>query len=300
MNQKVGVIGLGLMGSALADALLAGNIDLTVWNRSSDKSGRFAEQGVGVAKSVQDLATGCDVIIVCLTDHAVSMEVLNSKGVAEAITGKTLILLTSMSADDSIASAEWAAKHGVAYLAGSILGYPANVRDQACMIVYSGPKALFDASLEILDAMGSMPRLVGEQPGAALLFDKAIHSVYYAHVLGLMHGAAICGATGAPIEVFTEFMTEYWEWAEEDAVLLRRVKERDYSLAEASLDIHADGYERIGPWCERIGVDGRLPGLVSEYLHEAVAQGHGNSELAALIEVFNRPIDSTPNDSVKD
>ena len=55
MIRKVGVVGLGLMGSALVDALLASSMDLTVWNRSADKCSRFAEQGAVVADSVSDL-----------------------------------------------------------------------------------------------------------------------------------------------------------------------------------------------------------------------------------------------------
>lgn len=300
MNQKIGVVGLGLMGSALADALLAGNIDLAVWNRSADKCNRFAERGVAVADSVETLVAGCDAIIVCLTDHAASMELLEPETVAESMSGKTLILLSTMNTEQSVATAEWATEYGIAYLDGAILGYPANVRDMGCMIVYSGPKSVFDANLDILNTMGGMPRLVGEQAGAALLFDKAIYSAYYAHILGLLHGAAICAATGAPMDVYIEAMTEYWEWAEEDAVLLQRVKNRDYSLAEASLDIHAQVVDPIGPWCDRIGVDSKLPNLIAEFMNAGLAQGHGNSELAALFEVLKQPTDAPPDDSEKD
>lgn len=300
MSHEVGVVGLGLMGSALADVLLAGNIDLAVWNRSADKCKRFAQQGVGVADSVETLVAGCDAIIVCLTDHATSMEVLEPQAVAESMSGKTLILLSTMNTEESVVTAEWATEHGIAYLDGAILGYPANVRDMSCMIVYSGPKSLFDANLGILNTMGGMPRLVGEQAGSALLFDKAIYSAYYAHIVGLLHGAAICDATGAPMDVYIEAMTEYWEWAEEDAVLLQRVKNRDYSLAEASLDIHAQGFDLIGPWCDRVGVDSKLPNLIAEFLNSGLAQGHGNNELAALFEVLKQPTGASQNDYKKD
>ena len=55
-EYKVGVIGLGLMGSALADALVDQNLDILVWNRSREKCVRYAEEGTKVASSPQEVA----------------------------------------------------------------------------------------------------------------------------------------------------------------------------------------------------------------------------------------------------
>lgn len=290
MSHKVGVIGLGLMGSALADGLLAHLFDLTVWNRSAEKSSRFAQQDVAVADSVEDLASACDVIVCCLTDQAASMQVLGEEAVAKAMAGKTLVLVCTMNAEESIAAATWAGENGIAYLDGAILGYPSNIRDQCCIVVYSGPKALFDSCSAILNALGGMPRLVGEQAGAALYFDKAVYSTYYAHVTGLLHGAAMCHAAGAPIDTFVEVMTDYWDWSSEDAAMLRQVKNRNYSGAECTLEVHANDYELMIPaTCERLGVSNKFQRVIAEYLDRAVADGYGESELAALFEVLGKP-----------
>ena len=248
MSHKVGAVGLGPMGSALADGLLAHHFDLTVWNRSADKAARFAEQGVSVADSVEDLASASEVIVVCLIDHAVSMEMLGTGSVAQSMQGKTLILLSTLTAEESMASAEWARKNGIAYLDGAILGYPANIRDQACMVAYSGQKSVFDSCITILNAMGAMPRHVGDRPGTSSCFGLAIYSTYYAHMTGLLHGAAICKAAGAPLEVFVENMTAYWDWAAEDAPFLQRVIDRDYSQTDASLEGHAMVCDCAGAW----------------------------------------------------
>jgi len=289
MSQKVGVVGLGPMGSALADGLLAHQFDLGVWNRSADKAARFAEQGASVADSVESLAMDCDLIVVCLVDHAVSMAILGTESVARILSGKTLIMLTTVTAEESISTAQWAGENRISYLDGAILGYPANIRDQACMVVYSGAKSVFDSCIDILNAMGAMPRHVGEQAGTSSRFGLAIYSTYYAHVAGLLHGAAICKAAGAPLDVFVENMTSYWDWAAEDAPFLQRVINRDYSQTEASLEGHAMVYDLVPSLSEQLGISSNLARTISAYLHAAIAQGHGDDGLTALFEVIKRP-----------
>ncbi len=276
------------MGSALADGLLANEVDLRVWNRSADKCARYRELGVPVAGSLEDLAVASDVVVVCLTDHAASMEVLQSESVAECLSGKVLVLLTTMTAEESISTGKWAEENGVSYLEGSILAYPASVRSQTAMIVYAGSKNVFDSSLIVLGAMGGKPRLVGEQAGAAVQFDKAVYSSYYARAIGLLHGAAMCEASGASLDVFIEAILGPNNHTI-DTKLLMRVRNRDFALDEASLDVHAAAYDMVFKLSERLGVSGSLPRVISRYFESARARGFGDSELAAVFEVLRQP-----------
>lgn len=288
-DTTVGVIGLGLMGSALADVLMKQDFNLRVWNRSRDKSERFAAAGVPVGDSAESVADECEVLVVCLTDHAVSMDVLQSGTVAKNLEGKTLVLLTTMTAEDSRVTAAWAAENGIRYLDGAILAYPREVRDMACMIVYSGPGNVFDACKPVLEAMGGMPRLVGEEAGNSIRFAGAIYTMYYAHAVGLIQGAAMCTAAGAPLDVFTEAITAYWDWSEDDAFLLERIAQRNYAVEEASLEIVANGFGTNPPLCDQLGVSSELPRVIAGLLDEAVRRGHAGDELPALFEVLCKP-----------
>lgn len=288
-DRTVGVVGLGLMGSALADALMARDFDLRIWNRSRDKCERFAAAGVGVGDSAEAVASECEVLVVCLTDHAASMEVLQTGALAKRLEGKTLVQLTSMTAEESLVTAAWAAENGIHYLDGAILAYPREVRDMACMTVYSGPRDVFEACKPVLDAMGGMPRLVGNEAGSAMRFSSAIYTVYYAHAVGLIQGAAMCTAAGAPLDVFTEITTAYWDWSEDDVHLLDRIAKRDYALQEAALEVHAAGFGMNAPLCDQLGVSSALPRVIDSLLAEALRRGHAGDELPALFEVLRKP-----------
>ena len=70
-KSTVGVIGLGLMGSALAESLLAKGFAVTVWNRTQAKAEPFEAAGAHRAPSVAEAARRTDVLVVCLLEGEV-------------------------------------------------------------------------------------------------------------------------------------------------------------------------------------------------------------------------------------
>ena len=64
---RVGVIGLGKMGSALADTLLAKGFEVEVWNRTPAKAEHLVKAGAKLALSVADAARNANVLVVCLS-----------------------------------------------------------------------------------------------------------------------------------------------------------------------------------------------------------------------------------------
>ncbi|MEX2649495.1 MAG: NAD(P)-binding domain-containing protein [Alphaproteobacteria bacterium] len=110
---RVGVIGLGNMGSALADALIARGFDVTVWNRTPARTERFAKASVKVAHTVAEAAGAVDCLVMCLLDHAATMASVATDGVATALRGKALIQLTTMTPVQSMEIGRWAVEKGV-------------------------------------------------------------------------------------------------------------------------------------------------------------------------------------------
>jgi 3-hydroxyisobutyrate dehydrogenase len=66
--KKVAFIGLGNMGSNVANRLLAGGINLTVWNRTASKMTPLIERGAKPAVSAKEAARGADVVLTSLMD----------------------------------------------------------------------------------------------------------------------------------------------------------------------------------------------------------------------------------------
>ena len=100
-TKTVAVLGLGNMGSALAEALLSAGFSVTVWNRTPSKSAPLVEQGARAAKSAAEAAQATNITIVCVTDHAATMSVIQNDAVVEALEGKLLAQLGVLTAEES-------------------------------------------------------------------------------------------------------------------------------------------------------------------------------------------------------
>ena len=284
--MRTTIVGMGNMGSALADALLAQELSVTVWNRSPEKCQPAVEAGAVQADTVLKGVSSCDVLITCLTDSQSVQDTVVSDDIAKAMKGKIFVQLSQASPDQSLEFNEWALMNEIGYLDGSITGLPISIRQNDCMIVYSGDPGVFNSCIDVLKALGSKPRLVGERPGIATAFDKAFFSAYYAHLVGIIHGAAMCQSAGIALETYFELMIGGVDWTIPDSMHARMIASGDYSTSEATLEVHAYAYAQVAPLCEKIGVDASMPRVIANLLKAGIDAGRGGDEIASLIEVF--------------
>ncbi len=283
-SKDVCVIGLGNMGSALAEALLANDQSVTVWNRTPSKCDALATAGAAVAASVPEGAAAAQVIVVCVTDHQAGMSLLQADNVTSALRGKLLVQLSTVTAEESRELGRWAEENGIAYLDGSILAYPAGIRSNEGTIVYSGPKSIFDANKGVLASLGGKPQLVGETIGGAPTFDKTIYAFHYASMLAFFHGAAICHAAGFPIETYVEQVASHGP--ETKIRFGEMIAKRSYDNPVCALEVEAAAYDHVVRLSEELGIDVAYPKMVAGYFKRAIAEGHGQHDLAATFEIL--------------
>ena len=207
--KTVAVIGLGNMGSALAEALLVNNHNVIVWNRTSSKCKELPVGDAVIASSVAEATAAADMSIICVTDHQASLLLLQTDDVANTLRGKILVQLSTVTSEESRELGQWADENGIAYLDGSILAYPEGIRGHEGTIVYSGSKDVFDASVNILSSLGGDQQLVSTTVGGAPTFDKTIYAFHYASMLAFFHGAAICHAAGFPVETYVKQVASF-------------------------------------------------------------------------------------------
>lgn len=283
---SVSVIGLGLMGAALAEALLNAGHEVTVWNRSAGKAEPLTARGAGAAASASEAVAASEVTIICVSDHAATMEILGTVGAGDPADGRLLVQLGTMSADDSRELARWAEQRGSAYLEGSIFGLPTDITGGSAMIVYSGPREAFDACEALLRALGDANFLSAEV-GAAVSFDK----VYYAFVYGMFHsfiqGAAMAHAKGFSIGAYTgTVLARLPGLPGKLEGIGEMIAARNHEIVECRLDVHAAAYADTLAMCRETGVDDALPAAVMRNFERSIAAGRGGDELSAIFETL--------------
>jgi 3-hydroxyisobutyrate dehydrogenase-like beta-hydroxyacid dehydrogenase len=285
-TKHIAVIGLGNMGSALADALLLAGFPMIVWNRTASRSESLMERGAKAAKSVAEAAQAVDITIVCVSDYAAVTSVIHNDEVAKALEGKLLAQLGIITAEESCQTAEWAAARNINYLEGSIIGLPDEVRNAVATLVCSGPKKIFDDSRDFLSVFGSIEH-VSEVTGAAYNFDKAYYAFGYAVKQGFIQGAAQAYASGFSIEAYTRIMIGRLSTITESLNPLgSSIADRDHDGDQATLKVWADSYAKSLELCRSLGVDDTLPTALMHNFDKAINSGYGDKELSAIFEVL--------------
>src|SRR5512145_1149273 len=184
-QHKLGWIGIGRMGYAMAERLAKAGCDITVWNRTREKAEPLAKSGAKIAGSLAELAA-CDVVFTMVSAGKDVKEVLfGEKGVtSKGKAPKIVVDSTSISLEESAEIRETLGKQGVKLLAAPVSGNDKVVKAGKLMFVVSGAQAAYDAARPYLDLVGRGSSYVGE--GELSRIAKICHNVFLAVVIQSM------------------------------------------------------------------------------------------------------------------
>jgi len=191
--QRIGFVGIGLMGRQITKRLLMAGFPLMIWNRTKESAQEILDAGAAWAGSPADCARSVDVVLTMVTDSAASEEVICGKGgvLEGAHPGMTLIDMGSIAPEMSRSIAARAKAKGVPMLDAPVTGNPKVASEGKLGIMVGGPKEIYDACLGIFQAMGVKIIHVGEENGQGttlklinnLVMGVAIEAVAEALVL---------------------------------------------------------------------------------------------------------------------
>ncbi|TDO50358.1 3-hydroxyisobutyrate dehydrogenase-like beta-hydroxyacid dehydrogenase [Kribbella sp. VKM Ac-2571] len=283
MKTPVTVLGLGAMGTALARAFLAAGHPTTVWNRTP---GRSPELDAARAATAAEAIAASPLVVVCLLVDDTVRSTL--EGID--LTGKTIVNLTNSTPDQARATAERVTTAGAQYVDGGIMAVPAMIGGPAAFIFYSGVPDAFERHRADLSVL-ARPEYVGADPGLAALHDIALLSAMYGMFGGAQHALALIGTENVPAEPFTERFLLPWLTAMLGS-LPRIADELDNGpsgTAGSNLAMQAAAYDNLTGTSVAQGVDPMLLEPMGALLRKAVAAGHGDADLAALVGLLRTP-----------
>jgi len=278
----VSVLGLGLMGSALARALLAGGRSVTAWNRTAVKAQPLVELGAAQAESVAAAVGASPVLVVCVDNYVTTEALLTSGEVAGRLTGKTIVQLSTGTPNEAAVAEQRYASLGADYLDGVVLGSPSDVGQKWARLVYSGSRTVFDRVEPLLKHFAEDSRFVGERPGAAEALDFAWISELFGVFIGTAHGARICQAEGVDLEqyaaLFSRHDTARW--------IIDIIRSEAYAAPGATINTWHGAIQHIQQQAGDAGLNAELPDFVAGIVGRAVSAGLGEEHVAALVKVL--------------
>lgn len=163
MNEKLGFIGLGIMGKGMTRNLLKAGFDVTIWNRTPEKMEDFVEAGAHAAASPADLASRCDILFICVSDTPdVQQVVLGENGVLQCIgPGSLVIDHSTISPQVTQEIARLLGEKGAHMLDAPVSGGSEGAAKGTLSIMVGGEAAQLERAMPYLQAMGKTITLVG-------------------------------------------------------------------------------------------------------------------------------------------
>jgi 3-hydroxyisobutyrate dehydrogenase-like beta-hydroxyacid dehydrogenase len=177
---KVGFLGIGTMGSRMSARLLDAGHEVTVWNRSAEKTVPLRAKGAAVAATPAEAASGRDIVLANLTDAAALRSVIAGPGgVLEAVPLPPIFVdMATIAPGESAEVAGLLELRGIAFLRAPVSGTAGVVEAGKLTIMASGDRAAFDAAEPYLAAFSETRYYMG--PGEQSRFIKLIHQMMIA------------------------------------------------------------------------------------------------------------------------
>jgi 3-hydroxyisobutyrate dehydrogenase-like beta-hydroxyacid dehydrogenase len=195
--MKIGFVGLGIMGSAMAANLVQAGFRVTLWNRSPEKCRPLVAAGACSAESPRAVAEASEILFAMMATPAAVAAVRDGDDgiIAGLRPGKGYVDMSTVDAETSLESARLTHAAGALFLEAPVAGSRKPAEDATLTIMAAGDRGLYDASLSALEKMGSKILFLGAAGNAARM-KLANNLIMGGMLTALCEGLALAAGSG--------------------------------------------------------------------------------------------------------
>lgn len=284
--MRIGFIGLGAMGAAMAANLVKGGHEVTVWNRSPEAARPLAEQGARVASKPAEVAEGADVIHGMLANDAAVRQVLFDGGVLDALPrGAVHVNHATISVALARELVDAHETRGLGFVAAPVFGRPEVAAAGGLNIVVSGkPKAVATVQ-PLLELLAAKVWPMGDDPIRATIVKIGGNFMIGAAIESMAEATALTRAHGVSAADFLDVMSNSLFAAPVFKNYGGQIARDTYTPAgfKLSLGFKDVGLARSAAEAERVPMP--LASVLHDTLLESLAQGDGDIDWAGMARV---------------
>lgn len=275
-------VGLGLMGSALARALLTAGHRITVWNRSPGRAETLVGSGAQEARSFEEALTASPIVLICIDSYGSALDILAATKGLPGLAGRTFVQLTTGTPREAEEFAAVVGAHGARCLDGAILCGPPAIGTDRGEVLVSGDAAAWADVEPLLRCLAGKVRFVGQGVGDAAALDLAWLMTCYTEFLGVAHAASICRSQGVDLQAFIDLFPA----GSSIRVLAKTILDDDYLQPTATLQVWAGALARIQTQAHDEGISSAVPDFVAGYFQRAIDIGLGQQKAIAIYKTL--------------
>jgi len=285
-EKSVAFLGLGIMGSGMAGRLLAHGFHVSVYNRDPQKAAPLQSAGGTVAGSPREATDGAAVVVSMVADDAAARSVwLGENGaLAGAAPGAVLVESSTITVDWVKELAAAAAAKGCDLLDAPVTGSKAQAASGELNFLVGGSTSALETARPALTAMSRSIVHLGPSGSGALL--KLINNFLCGvQVASLAEGLAVIERSGLDRAKALEILTNGAPGSPLVKALSARMTTRDYQ-PNFLLRLMAKDLSYAIAEGHKFSLNLATPAAALGLFQQGVAAGHGEQDIAALVEQF--------------
>jgi 3-hydroxyisobutyrate dehydrogenase len=281
-RTKIAILGLGIMGSGMANRLLSANFPLAVYNRNREKCIPFANAGAFVASSPREAASRSQIVLSMVGDDTASREIwLGENGALEGTSPDSILI------ESSTLSGEWiaelgsrASERGCRFLDAPVTGTKPHAASGELVFLVGGSPEALDAARPVLSVLGRDVLHLGPVGGGTLMklinnFVCGVQAASFAEALTMIDAGGLDRTTavsiltaGAPGSGIVKRMADRMATNDftPNFALHWMAKDLSYALRNA-----ADK-----------GISLQTAAAALSIFQQAIAEGHGDEDFSAV------------------
>jgi 3-hydroxyisobutyrate dehydrogenase-like beta-hydroxyacid dehydrogenase len=282
-QRETGLIGLGLMGSALADRFLAAGHPVVGWDIDAERRTALRERGGSVARDLQDVFGSCSRVVLSLPSHREVGAVVQTAGAALR---RGLTILDTTTGDPASADelARALSERGVVYLDATISGSSAQVRAGSATMMVGGDAESLAACSDIFALIG--PQIFHTGPsGTGARMKLVTNLVLGLNRAALAEGLSFAEAIGLDPDLSLAVMRGSLAYSRIMDTKGERMIRRDF-VPDARLSQHLKDVRLIVDRGRQAGLPMPLSTAHRAVLEEAEDAGYGDLDNSAIIKVL--------------
>ena len=286
--MKIGIIGIGMLGEAVAENLLNLGYDISVYNRTKEKARGVEIKGATVMSSPKAVAENTELVIIIVKDAVAVREVSFGKnGIIES-TNKKLIV-ADMSTIDSVESKNIAnefQRNKIQKLEIPVMGGPNVAITGKLVMMVSGPKTSFDYCKEIFDKIANKVFFLGEQ-GTANSIKLAMNLQITMLALSLSEGITLIEKSKVDPKIFLKVLNStYFKTGMSENKAFKMIN-GDYDATFTMANLKKD-ITTMTNTAKELGIKLPMISKAEEIYENAINEGLGNLDYTRIIEYIKK------------
>jgi len=280
---RVGIIGTGMLGSAVGMHLLDSGFELTAYNRTKSKTIELAKKGAMVVDFPKDVAKSSDVVITIVKNaDAVKDVSFGNNGIVEGRhDGLVVADMSTINPVESKIIAKKFSEHGITMLDIPVMGGPNVAIDGKLVMMASGDKIIFEKHRKVFDTISNQIFFLGEV-GTAHAVKLAMNIQIALLALAISEGITLARGANVDPEIFLKILNStYFKTGMSENKAYKMIKgsfEPTFTLTNLKKDL-----DTINEAARAFGVNLPISAKANEIFQKAVDSGFGDLDYTAIL-----------------